>query len=80
MRLYLGIGDVVDKYATIRTAIKCSTETLKSFLTGSVPKLALHPLTVDANILDFEVDPDSGHVATAIIVFSEANQQISLSD
>lgn len=35
----IGIGDIVDKYTTVGSSIKCYSETLESFLTSCVPNL-----------------------------------------
>ena len=36
----IGVGDIVDKYTTVGSAIKCYSKTLESFLTSCVPNLA----------------------------------------
>ena len=80
-----GIGNVVTQHGAIGSAIKSHTQTLKTLLTGRVPQLQCHPVSLSVAVGNHgfftqEIGPDRGLVLTREFARRKATEQGGLAD
>jgi hypothetical protein len=66
------IRNIVDQQNTHGTSVVSSRDRPEALLTGSVPDLQLHPLPIQLNRPDFEVNSDGCDERWGERIFAEA--------